>query len=244
MDLATSRIMAVETSGRRGSVTVAEGPRRLAEEHFPTDRDHARELIPAADRACRAAGWRPRDLQQCYLSIGPGSFTGLRVAVAFARHLSLAVGARICAVPTLDVIAENVHPVHDAVTRLAVVLDAKRGQVFGAVYEPRQDGAGRPHWSRVAGPSLVTPAELLTSFAPIVVIGEGAEYHRAGVETAGGTIASERWWWPTAACVHELGMRLAAEGRFTHLRDLVPFYLRRPEAEELWEKRHGQAAEQ
>ncbi len=243
MDLATSRIIAVETSGRRGSVAVAEGKRRLAEECFPTDRDHARELIPAVDRACRAAGWSPRDLQHCYLSIGPGSFTGLRVAVTFARHLSLAVGARICAVPTLDVIAENVHPVRDGVARLAVVLDAKRGQVFGGIYEPRPDGAGRPFWRRVAGPRLVTPAELLAAVPAVVVIGEGAEYHRAAIETAGAAIASEQWWWPTAACVHELGMGLAAEGRFTPLRDLVPFYLRRPEAEELWEKRHGPTAE-
>lgn len=266
MDFAVARIIAIETSGRRGSVVVAEGARRVAEEGFSTDQEHARELVPAADRACRAAGWLPHDLQHCYLSIGPGSFTGLRVAVTFARHLALAVGVRICAVPTLEVIAENVDPEQESVSNLAVVLDAKRGQVFGGLYEPRlADGgsqtvvgvenswpagapgpsasagaSGRPFWRRVRGPSLIEPATLVAAAPrPLVVIGEGVPYHRPGIEAAGGRIGEEQWWWPAAVRVHELGMQMAGEGRFTAGRDLTPFYLRRPEAEELWEKRHG-----
>ncbi|MBN2562554.1 MAG: tRNA (adenosine(37)-N6)-threonylcarbamoyltransferase complex dimerization subunit type 1 TsaB [Phycisphaerae bacterium] len=229
------KIIAIETSGRRGSVALARGPDLVAEYTFPTMREHARELIPTLDRLCREQGWAPADLDQCHLSIGPGSFTGLRVAVTFARHLALAVGARIIAVPTLDVIAENCAAVDAPPPHLAVILDAKRRQVFAAVYE-RDAGTYR----RIVEPCLIEPGRLFAGApAPIAVIGEGVAYHRDAIDASGVSILDDSLWWPRAANVHRIGWRLAQQGRFTPARELVPFYLRRPEAEELWEKRHG-----
>ena len=97
------RIIAVETSGRKGSVALAAGPLVVATRTFATNVEHARELLPSVDSLVHEQGWTPRSLTQCHLSIGPGSFTGLRVAVTFARLLATASDVRICAVPTLDV---------------------------------------------------------------------------------------------------------------------------------------------
>ena len=124
-------IIAVETSGRRGSVAIALGPDLVGRCEFSADMQHARDLLPEMDRLFREHQWRPADVDQCYLSIGPGSFTGLRVAVAFARHFALATSARVCAVPTLDVIAENCRGIEQPPEHLAVVLDApEAGLIF------------------------------------------------------------------------------------------------------------------
>jgi tRNA threonylcarbamoyladenosine biosynthesis protein TsaB len=233
--MSEERIIAVETSGRHGSVALARGADLVVQSEFSTEKEHARDLLPMVDRLCGEQGWAAQSIGQCYLSIGPGSFTGLRVAVTFARHLALAAGAKVCAVPTLDVIAENciatAHPPH----HLAVVLNAKRGQVFAAVYEQAAEG-----YRRIVEPRMVEPDRLFAEAPkPIAVIGEGIEYHRQAIDASGAEVLDSALWRPWAANVHRLGWRLARAGRFTPPRELVPFYLRRPEAEELWEKRHG-----
>lgn len=234
------RILAIETSGRRGSIALALGEKLVAESPFAADAEHARELLPTADSLIRRAGGDffddarqvPR-LDQCYVSIGPGSFTGLRVAVTFARHLALAIGVKVVAVPTLDVIAENALSQSSPPDRLAVVLDAKRKQVFGALYKLR---AGR--YERQQGPLLAAPAELLVG-ERWSVIGEGVAYHREAIDAAGAVTLDESLWWPRAAMVHRIGWSLAQAGKFTAAQELVPVYVRRPEAEELWEKRQA-----
>ena len=143
-----SRIIAIETSSASGSVAIGQGPRINAERSFSTQTQHARELLPTLALLYQENGWRAGEVEECYLSIGPGSFTGLRVAVTFARHLALATGARLCPVPTLDVIAANALELPQPPARLAVILDAKRSQVFGAIFSfsgnaYRADGSPR-----------------------------------------------------------------------------------------------------
>lgn len=233
--MAEDRIIAIETSGRCGSVAVAVGPRLLAERDFATQVEHARELLPAIDGLCREMGWSPASLKQCHLSNGPGSFTGLRVAVTFARHLALAAGVRICAVPTLDVIAENCAAMRPPPPRLAVFLDAQRDRVYAAVFE-----LGEGVYRRTIDPHLAEPGQLLAAGPqPIAVAGEGIEHHLAVIAASGAQVLDRELWWPRAANVHRLGWRLAEQGRFTPARELVPHYVRRPEAEEVWEKRQA-----
>jgi len=87
---------------------------------------------------------------------------------------------------------------------------------------------------------MVEPARLFAEAPrPIAVIGEGINYHREAIDASGADVLERLLWWPQASNVHHLGWRLAERGAFTPTRELVPLYVRRPEAEELWEKRHG-----
>ncbi len=227
------RIIALETSGRMGSVAIAEGPTPIGEAPFTTDREHARDLIPILNDLMLKHGWTPSQVNHCYLSIGPGSFTGLRVAVTFARHFALTTGAKLCAVPTLDVIAENGLRLARPPERLAAMLDAKSKRVFGAIYELK-DG----RYIRTVDPILDEPPKLLAlTPALTAVIGEGTLYHADAITAAGGTIIDMEFGWPLAANVHRLGWLLTQAGQFTPANELVPYYLRRPEAEEIWERR-------
>jgi len=241
------RIVAIETSCRRGSVALARGGDLVAAAEFSADQRHAAELLPSIDKLCRSAGWSPASIEQVHVSIGPGSFTGLRVAVTTARHLALAVDARIVAVPSLAVIAENVclvergspdsridGPSDDSnQPRVAVILDAKRKQVYAGLFARRGDGH-----EPVGPPILTEPGPWLASIPrPLGVMGEGVAYHRTAIDAAGVLVLPEDSWLPRAECVHQIGWRLACAGRFTASHALVPLYIRRPEAEEIWEQR-------
>lgn len=232
------RIIAIETSSRKGSVALGLGAMLLAERDFATQADHARELLPTVDALCREQGWTPASLNECHISIGPGSFTGLRVAVTLARTWAFALSVRVVAVPTLAVIAANAASLEMPPRRLAVILDAKRKQVFGSVFE-WDGGAYRP----LMEPALVEPFSLLTGVhKPDAVIGEGIAYHRDAVEQSCVPAVSEELWFPRASCVRRLGFALSATGAFTEPRRLVPLYIRRPEAEEVWEARQKGAS--
>ncbi len=235
-----ARIIAVETSSRVGSVALALDSTLLAQREFSTQTQHARELLPTLAELYAEQDWPAGEVDACYLSIGPGSFTGLRVAVTVARHLALARGAKIVAVPTLAVIAANALQMSSCdesktASPLVVVLDAKRGQVFAGAFEHE---AGRYH--AIVEPCLADPLEFLAQFGGKVwVTGEGVDFHQDAMSRSGARVIDRSLWTPRASSVHAIGWRMALEGRFTPPRELTPFYLRRPEAEEIWEKRHG-----
>ena len=234
------RILALDTTGRAGSLLLAEGPHVRVVHALDPQRRHAVELMPALAELCQQLGWTPGSLQHIYIAQGPGSFTGLRIAVAVARALHLATGCKLVGVPSLEVIAHNAPA---AARTIAVALDAKRGQVFGAVFTRNDAGAltiSKP-------PALYTPAELLADLpAPVYVLGEGIDYHRPALQAAGmGTnyiIETDPTLWPgRAELVHQLGWQRASRGEWTAPEALLPIYIRLPEAEEVWRKKHGLA---
>jgi tRNA threonylcarbamoyladenosine biosynthesis protein TsaB len=226
------RAIALETSARSGSVALIESDGTLlAEQQFPHDLKHAAALISILDGLTKSHSWTPADIQEIYVSAGPGSFTGLRVGITVAKTLALSLGARIVAVPSTDVLVRNTpgdwqHAV--------VVLDAKRGQIFTARYT-RQGGAitqDEPaHLDTLAGMLARSPR-------PVHLIGEGIPYHRPAIpqDDPQVVVAPEDAWRPRAAVVARLGWQLARAGHFTDPDRLTPIYLRRPEAEEKWEQ--------
>jgi len=137
-------ILAVETSSRTGSVAVALGEKLLAETSFSGPTRHSAEIFPAIQHLIKRFVRKPHEIEQVHISIGPGSFTGLRIATTLAKTMHLANGARIVAVDTLDVVAANLiypapkksrEPEVTSHERIAAILDAKRNQFFVAVYD-------------------------------------------------------------------------------------------------------------
>ena len=223
----------------------------LATRELPSTMRHAVELMPAIRDLTREQGWRPDQIDHLYLSLGPGSFTGLRIAVAIARAMHQATGCKLIGVPSLDVIAQNAPP------KFAIVmpiLDAKRNQVFAARYERNADGT----LTQTAPAALVDPAafldqaltrasELETQNAKretrnaklqIALLGEGlAHFQPAPTEIV--TQLPPALWPGTAVTVHRLGYQLAQRNLFSDPATLLPLYIRLPEAEEVYRKKHN-----
>ena len=247
------KIMVIETSGRIGSVALALGPELIEERFFSGQLMHTSELLPTMDGLCRRHGWRPEDIEQLYVSAGPGSFTGLRISITAAKTLAFAQRTAIIAVPSMDALALNAtseQPSNDRQSgQVAVVIEAGRGRVFAAVFEPAAGGDSEgnqrsqsfvPGLCTVVAASQMLPTELLgRTSRPLLLLGEGLNYHRGEFEGDGLVILPDECNKPSAANVHRCGWLRAQAGVFDDAQELQPIYLRRPEAEENWEKLHG-----
>jgi tRNA threonylcarbamoyladenosine biosynthesis protein TsaB len=101
------RILAIETTDKTGSVAAMADDNLLADLMLDRTQRSAQSLAPAISRLLKQVGWLPSDVQLVGVSIGPGSFTGLRVGVTAAKVFAYAVGAEVLGVNTLEAVAAN-----------------------------------------------------------------------------------------------------------------------------------------
>jgi tRNA threonylcarbamoyladenosine biosynthesis protein TsaB len=232
----TPLILTVETSGRTGSIAISLGEQMLGETNFTGTMRHSAEIFPAIDGLLKRFNRRPREIEHIYISIGPGSFTGLRIAVALAKSMHLANAAKIVAVDTLDVLAANAtdllkeEKIKDLI-KIATILDAKRGQYFIAVYQN-----GRSGWEKILPDCLMTAEKFLENFAgsskPIWLLGEGLVFYKDKFKSEGIQFLDEQYWYPRAEKVYKLGWQKALAGQFADPIMLQPAYLRKPDIKE------------
>jgi len=222
--------IAIETSSRAGGLALGKGDQIIRTVNFDTSGRHTVELISRAADMFEAEGLGPTDIEHAYVSVGPGSFTGVRVGVTVARTLGQMIdGLRCVGVPTPAAIAQNAADLEWE--HLGVVLSAKGEQIYAALFARRggeivPDGPG----------GVVTTRDFLASAPrPVLVIGEALEYHQ--LEGEGVTGTDPRLYLPTPEGVWKVGRAMAKAGKFTDYQRLVPQYARGPEAIRLWEAR-------
>lgn len=233
-------ILAIETSSRIGSVAIATGRQIIAESILSGPMKHSAELFPEIRALLDRFGRKSTEIEQVYISIGPGSFTGLRIAVTLAKAMHLANSTKIIAVNTLDVIAANVmnlnSPGHErqesSIELIAPILDAKRGQFYTAVYQKTQRAIQNTKYVKILQDSIMTADEFLQKFAcsrkPIWLFGDGLVYHKDRFKNDGIRFFNEEFWSPRASKVHQLGWEKAQSGEFSDPLPLIPNYLMRP----------------
>jgi|CXWL01.1.fsa_nt_gi tRNA threonylcarbamoyladenosine biosynthesis protein TsaB len=232
--------LAIETSSASGSVAIGRGCHVLGAHRFSQPRAHAAEFLPSIDTLCRNHGVKPPEIAYVFVSAGPGSFTGLRVGITAARTMALAVGARIVALPTLEVIAQNALDLPDPPPTVCVILDAKRARVYTATFALGTNAKETKQYVAVDDPHESDPASYLAMQKPgCVVLGEGASYHQTAVSGSGLRVLANDFFAPRVETVYRLGFERALKGMFVAARDLIPVYIRLPEAEEVWAARHG-----
>ncbi len=221
MSIERSASLAFETSGRFGSIALGLSGKFIDCAALPRKKRHNLELMPAVAELFDKHRLKPADLGELYISLGPGSFTGLRIAIATAKMLSLThPSLRIVGVPTIDVLARQYQ---DAAEYVAVCMNIKRGTMYAGVYEN-----GQP----IIEPDLRSAEALLASAPrPLAIVAEVD----TGIAPADGlTILPHETIEADAAITWQLGQSRAGEGRFTAPADLLPLYIREPEAVTLW----------
>jgi len=133
------RLLVVETSDRPGHVAVAHGSQLLAVRRLDEARRHARDLAPAVADLLSQQHWKARDLQAVVVSLGPGSYTGLRVGIMSAKALAYATDCALCGVETFQAIALAAGP---EVNDLEVLADAQQDRVYWQRFQ-RTTAGGR-----------------------------------------------------------------------------------------------------
>src|SRR5262245_35637944 len=121
------RLLILETSGRVGCVALASGVRLGEVRRLDESRRHARDLAPVVADLCAAQGWKTRELEGVIVSLGPGSYTGLRVGIISAKALAYATGCALLGIETFAAIARQ--SPEDA-QRVDVLADAQQKKIY------------------------------------------------------------------------------------------------------------------
>ena len=138
----------------------------LAAKSEKIGRGHAERLAPMVQEILRDAGQNPSAIDRIAVCTGPGSFTGLRVALSFAKGFALARKTPVIGLSAHDILAAQMDP--EARKKLAIVIDAKRGEICWAGYDR----------GKCVSPATTLPAEIaklaISEFGPDRIIGDGA----------------------------------------------------------------------
>lgn len=215
--------LAIETSGRAGSVALGCGDDLLATVALPEPRRHRVQLMPIIDQLCRDHHVTPAQIGEVYVSTGPGSFTGLRIGITTAKMLALAGDVKLVGVPSLQVVAQNVAD-RDGV----LVCANMKGDT---VYAQRFDHGIAANEPRVDQLSQMLEGVTCVVGNPLPAIA------RTNI-----TILDKQHAVADAAALWRLARKCAKAEQFTNPAELLPIYPRRSDAEQQWDERYGQGA--
>ena len=222
------KILAIETSTPVGSIALVEGPLLKAQNILNISATHNQRLLPGIEKILTDAGWSLAGLDGFAVSIGPGSFTGLRIGLSIIKGLAWSTGKPLAGIPTLDALAGNVSFTPHQV---CPILDARKGEIYTALYR-RGDG-GIPQ--RITSYLAIKPEELLNLIGEkTIVIGDGLLPFGDYLERELGDLLVQAP--PHLNVVHAssvgwLGWLRLRSGRYEDVSKITPLYIRSSEAE-------------
>jgi tRNA threonylcarbamoyladenosine biosynthesis protein TsaB len=223
--------LALETSGPLGSVALVESGQVLCEKSLELGRQHGQSLLPAIRDVLTGCGKKAKDCDLIAVSVGPGSFTGVRVGVVCAKTLAYAARCRLAAVNALHAVACN-SPA--SINRVNVIANAQRGALFTATY--RRDASGS--WVAEAEIEVVSAESWLAGLrSKDTVSGPGVEKIAALIADRCRLLDPE-FRIPRAVWTARLGIRTFETGATSDFWAVEPLYLGRSSAEVQWDKLH------
>ena len=237
-------ILSLDTSSQVSSVAVLSTERVAAEICMQGALTHSETLMPHIETALRMARVEKSELEGIAVSIGPGSFTGLRIGLASAKMMAYALHIPLIAVPTLEALVH--HYICEGV-RLVPMMDAQKGNVYAQEFSWRADGDAlilQEERSLAIMPLTEVIAGLAETEQSVLLLGDAMQKKTTLALPANVRLAPIHARMPRAACVGLAALTRLARGEMDDPVTVVPLYLRRSEAEVLWEKRHGTGAAQ
>lgn len=229
--------LAIDTATKVCSIALCRDQEILAEYTINMGMTHSEGLLPQIEQMLERSKVNKESIDLLAVSMGPGSFTGLRIGLATAEAMAYSWKACLHGVDTLEALAYNI-PIENII--LVPVLDAQKGNYYQAIYE-WQNGK----LVKLAGVEVVNKERLLSRISEYaadkqaVLLGECSKLAKlelpANVKLAPLTLRMPKG--GSVALVAEAGFDPEQDKRIF---GLEPYYIRRSEAEELWEQRQKQ----
>lgn len=223
--------LGLETSTRSGSVAISDGDRiRSSRSLGGLAQKHATIIFQELNALLGEVEIKPAEIGRIAVSIGPGSFTGLRIGVVAGKTLAWSLGCEAKAIDSFLAVAQAAP---EEISELIVVGDAQRGDLFVGHYHRTEAGL----WFRRGDIEIVPAEQLMESFSGEEIIsGPGVNRFLPQLQ-ASARILEEPARTPDARCICELAEREDLAG--IDCWSLKPLYLRKSSAEEKWEKSHS-----
>ncbi len=220
--------LAVDTSTQSVSVALLNSDSVLAECLINVGINHSETLLPAIERILSVAGTEIAEVDLFALTVGPGSFTGLRVGAATIKGLALAADKPVVGVSSIDALALNVA---NSTITICPMLDARKKEVYTALYRP--DGRGIPE--KIVREMVVDPETFLKGIdEEAIFLGDGARNYSElikGILPDRSYFALPHLQYIKASAVGLLGINKFIEGDILDIMTFTPQYLRLSEAE-------------
>jgi tRNA threonylcarbamoyladenosine biosynthesis protein TsaB len=214
------KILGIDTSSKFLNIALSENKDIIRERSYLLDRKHARQLVPRIKELLDKSGVPIARIDAFIIGIGPGSFTGLRIGVSTIKGFSLALGKPCIGVASMDSIACNVE---DDDKNIIPVIDAKRGQVYSAIYRRKAGKITR------LSDYMVLPIDKLIGMVktPAVFLGDGLLLYKNNISDArrDSLFLEEKHWYPGAGNLIKLGFSKAGKTKKTSMAGLTPLYL-------------------
>ena len=224
-------ILAVDTSAKPVSCALAEEGRVLASFFANTGLTHSQTLMHMIENLMTVAEKSVSDLDALAVNAGPGSFTGVRIGVSAVKGLAFTEDLPCIAVSTLESMAENTAALPGTV--ICCLMDARCQQVYGALFEKDENGAVR----RLSEDEALTVTQMGERIAalekPVILVGDGSEMcYRVWKDTIASVyLAPPTVRYQNAAATAVIASRLYEAGATISAEELLPLYLRLPQAE-------------
>ncbi|MCX8131350.1 MAG: tRNA (adenosine(37)-N6)-threonylcarbamoyltransferase complex dimerization subunit type 1 TsaB [Clostridia bacterium] len=230
------KILAVDTSSSVAAVAVMDNEKLLGEYSINHKKTHSQKLMPMIKELMSSLELLPENIDIYAASSGPGSFTGLRIGVTAVKAVAYAVQKPVISVPTLDAIAYNI-PVCESL--VCPIMDARNSQVYTALYR-RGDG-GHERISDYVGVHISELIEMVRDkHRKVIFAGDAVEIHGEHLkselkdfcEMAPANLLLQK-----ASSVAYVALLKARRGEMESCFEMVPYYLRKSQAERELEKR-------
>ena len=220
------KVLAFDTSSKALSLAILEDKQVLAETTINIKKNHSITLMPAIDFLMASLDWTPKDLDRIVVAEGPGSYTGLRIAVATAKTLAHTLNIELVGMSSLLALVP-----YQQEGLFVPLMDARRNNVYAGFYENAKPVMPEAHLP------FEQVIELIKGASQVTFVGEVGPFIEQIQEHLPRTNFKETL--PNAANLALLAWDKEADS----LHDFVPNYLKRVEAEENWLKNHTESGE-
>ena len=228
--------LGIETSSLVSSVALMDETNLIGELTIQAGLTHSEQLIPHIDMLLRASQVKKNELKGIIVSIGPGSFTGLRIGMGTAKAMAYALQIPLYGVMTMDSLAHNVSYTNRTI---CTVIDAQKKHVYAGLYRYENNELVCKE-----EPFVIAASDLLEKFREtkeeVLFLGDGIKRIEKLLDENDTNLTildiSQRI--PKASSLLLAGRDLVIREEICDPMDMVPYYIRRSEAEVLWEERH------
>jgi len=229
------KVLGIDTSTTSGSIGLIHDERIVSEYILNLSVTHSERLLGAIDLVLRKARYALEDLDGFTISLGPGSFTGVRIGVSTVKGLAFATGKPVAGVSTLDVLASQISPTPYLI---CPIIDARKGEVYSAFY--RYEELNR--LKRLSEYQAIQPQVFCGILKErTIFLGDGVKTYEDDLRNSLKSLAvfsPASLHIPHGSAVARLGVELLLRGEVLDLAGFTPLYVRLSEAEINWRAKY------
>jgi tRNA threonylcarbamoyladenosine biosynthesis protein TsaB len=230
------KVLGIDTSSTSGSIGLIQDESVISEYLLNLSVTHSERLLDAIDLVLRKAHHALGDLDGFAISLGPGSFTGVRIGVSTVKGLAYAVQKPVVGVSTLEVLASQVSPTPYLI---CPIIDARKGEVYSAFYRYEEFN----HLKRLSEYQAMRPEVLFGMVKePTIFLGDGVKTYEEDLRNSLKSFAlfsPAALHIPRGSAVARLGVELLLRKDYLDLATFAPLYVRLSDAEIKWQEKQA-----